>query len=279
MKCYIYFIINNVTNQRYVGQTTNFTRRKREHLLKLEENRHPNPKLQNAYNKYGLENFTIQKIQFDDITKEELNKQEIYYIKKYNSFENGYNLTEGGTGGDTKSKLNFEEYCFAYFGNLKYKGMTNRTGNFLGVDSSCISAIVRGKSYDKFREKAEKLSLEEKEKYIKDFEEKLKVIENKPWTVKKTLDDETTFYIMCVASTYGRGIEQTILKKFNLSKGFIFHLMTGNGRQEIKNRYSKLSQEEVVDIGTEYFKKWELQNYSKIKIKKEYTNLIEKYQR
>lgn len=61
MKCYIYFIINNITNQRYVGQTTNFTRRKAEHLLKLRENRHPNIKLQNAYNKYGLDNFTIQK--------------------------------------------------------------------------------------------------------------------------------------------------------------------------------------------------------------------------
>ena len=82
MKCYIYFIINNITSQRYIGQTTNFARRKAEHLLKLKENRHPNIKLQNAYNKYGLDNFTIQKIQFDNITKEELNEQEIYYIKK-----------------------------------------------------------------------------------------------------------------------------------------------------------------------------------------------------
>ena len=210
MKCYIYFIINNITSQRYVGQTTNFARRKGEHLLKLKENRHPNIKLQNAYNKYGLENFSIQKIQFDDISKEELDEQEIYYIKKYDSFKNGYNLTEGGTGGDTRSKLNFEDYCFAYFGNLKYKGMTNRTGNYLGVDSSCISAIARGKSYDKFRELANKLPEEEKNKYIKDFEEKLNVIENKPWTVRKTLDDETTFNIMCVVSTYGRGIEQTV---------------------------------------------------------------------
>ena len=47
MKCYIYFIINQETNQRYVGQTTNFSRRKSEHLTKLRENRHPNLKLQN----------------------------------------------------------------------------------------------------------------------------------------------------------------------------------------------------------------------------------------
>ena len=32
MKCYIYFIINQTTKHRYVGQTTNFSRRKNEHL-------------------------------------------------------------------------------------------------------------------------------------------------------------------------------------------------------------------------------------------------------
>lgn len=277
MKCYIYFIINNITGQRYVGQTTNFTRRKGEHFLKLRENRHPNIKLQNAYNKYGESNFTIQKIQFEDISKEELDEQECFYIKKYDSFLNGYNLTEGGTGGDTKSKLTFEEYCFAYFGNLKYSGMTNRTGKYLNVDGSCISAIIRQKSYDKFREQAEKLPENEKERYILEFEKKLDIVNNKPWTVKKTLDDDTTLKIMCIVSTYGRGIEKTILTKFDLSKGFIFHLMTGNGRYEIKEKYGKMSSEEIMSIGEKYFTEWELQKYSKIKIKKVFTNLLEKY--
>ena len=170
MKCYIYFIINKITNQRYVGQTTNFSRRRSEHLLKLKENRHPNLKLQNAYNKYGEDNFIFQKITYDDISKKELDEQEIYYINKFNSFEQGYNLTTGGTGGNTRSKLDFEQFCFAYFGNIKYAGMTNRTAQYLGVDSSCISAIVRQKSYDAFREQAISLPQEQQEKYIQDFE-------------------------------------------------------------------------------------------------------------
>lgn len=277
MKCYIYFIINQITKERYVGQTTNFTRRKGEHFSKLEYNEHPNPKLQSAYNKYGKENFSIQKIQFDDITKEELDEQEIYYIRKYDSYNNGYNLTEGGTGGDLRSKLSFEQFCFAYFGNLKYDGMTTRTGKYLNIDSSCISAIRAKKSYDAFREKAEKLSEEEKEKYIKTFEEELDVENNKPWIKGKTPNNELTFLIMCVVSTYGRGIEQTILKKFGLSKGFIYHLMTGPGRQEVKEQYKSTSKEEIQKIGREYFKDWELQSFSKLKIKEEYTNLTEKY--
>ena len=277
MKCYIYFIINQITKERYVGQTTNFSRRKGEHFSKLSYNEHPNPKLQNAYNKYGKENFIIQKIQFDDITKEELDEQEIYYIKKYDSYNNGYNLTEGGTGGDLRSKLDFEHFCFAYFGNLKYDGMTTRTGKYLGVDSSCISAIRAKKSYDAFRERADNLSEEDKEKYLKTFEEKMNIENDKPWVKGKTPDEELTFLIMCVVSTYGRGTEQAILKKFGLSKGFIYHLMTGPGRQDVKNQYRQTPKEEIQQIGRKYFEDWKIQTFSNIKIKEKYTDLSSKY--
>lgn len=278
MKCYIYFIINKVTNERYVGQTTNFSRRKNEHLLKLSENRHPNPKLQAAYNYYKSENFYFEKITYENLTKEELDNMEIYYIKYYDSFgEHGYNLTEGGTGGDTRSKLTFDQFCFAYFGNKKYKGMTNRTGEFLGVDSSCISAIVRDKSYDTFREQALQLAPEIKDTFIEDFEQKMDIKNNPPKAKRNSPNDEDTLKIMCVASSYGRGIGQAILKHFNLTKGFIFHLMTGNGRTEIKEKYKNLSEQKILEIGEFYFKEWELQKYSKTKIKKKYTNLITKY--
>lgn len=277
MKCYIYFIINQITNERYVGQTTNFNRRKTEHFSKLKQGIHPNPKLQNSFNKYGEENFIINKIQFDDITKQELDEQEIYYIKKYNSFNNGFNLTEGGTGGDTRSKLSFEDFCFAYFGNKKYDGMTNKTAKYLNCDSSTISAIRREEAYDNFREKALNLSEEEKGKYLDNFIKTFDLKNTKPWTKQATLDDTTTLHIMCVVSSYGRGIESTILKHFNLSKGFIFHLMTGNGRKEVKEQYRLLSEEEIQKIGKFYFNEWNLQSYSKIKIKEVYLNLFEKY--
>ena len=275
MKCYIYFIINQITNERYVGQTTNFNRRKTEHFSKLKQGIHPNPKLQNSFDKYGEENFIINKIQFDDITKQD--EQEIYYIKKYNSFNNGFNLTEGGTGGDTRSKLSFEDFCFAYFGNKKYDGMTNKTAKYLNCDSSTISAIRREEAYDNFREKALNLSEEEKEKYLDNFIKIFDLKNTKPWTKQATLDDTTTLHVMCVVSSYGRGIESTILKHFNLSKGFIFHLMTGNGRKEVKEQYRLLSEEEIQKIGKFYFNEWNLQSYSKIKIKEVYLNLFEKY--
>ena len=44
--------------------------------------------------------------------------------------------------------------------------MTNRSSKYIGVDSSCVSALTKGKSYDAFREKALLLSEKEKEEYI-----------------------------------------------------------------------------------------------------------------
>ena len=277
MKAYIYFIINKITGERYVGQTTNFVRRKNEHLSQLKDKTHINKKLQNAWNKYGENNFIVEKIQYDNISKEELNNEEIKYIKQYDSYNNGYNLTIGGDGGNTRSKLNFEQFCFAYFGNKKYDGMTNRTGKYLGVDSSCIASIKNEKSYDLFRQQAKELSIEEQNNYIERFEKELDIINNPPWIKRKTLDEQTTYEILCVVSTYGRGIEKTILNHFNLTKGFVYHLMIGNGRQSIKNKYKNTSKEERQKIGREKFNEWQLQSYSKIRIKEEYKDLFLHY--
>ena len=95
---YIYSILNIKNNKAYIGQTIkdNLWDRIRKHFEKLRTNTHPNKKLQNAYNKYGEENF----IYFPLCTceKHELNKLEIQYIKLFDTFKSGYNMTEGGQG-------------------------------------------------------------------------------------------------------------------------------------------------------------------------------------
>lgn len=59
--------------------------------------------LKKAIEKYGKNNFIKEIIETCN-NLEELNEREKYWIKKLNSIENGYNLTEGGTGGDTFTK-------------------------------------------------------------------------------------------------------------------------------------------------------------------------------
>jgi len=56
--CGIYKIVNHATGQCYVGQSQRVQKRIREHFRLLRLNKHPNQHLQNAYNKYGLDNFS-----------------------------------------------------------------------------------------------------------------------------------------------------------------------------------------------------------------------------
>ena len=65
-------------------------------------------KFYNAIQHYGWENFS-HTILMNNLTLEEANKLEEYYIKKYNSIENGFNLNSGGDNKlhsqETKDKM------------------------------------------------------------------------------------------------------------------------------------------------------------------------------
>jgi group I intron endonuclease len=53
----IYKIVNKANGTCYVGQSQRVNKRIREHFRLLRLNKHPNPRLQNAFNKYGRESF------------------------------------------------------------------------------------------------------------------------------------------------------------------------------------------------------------------------------
>lgn len=91
----IYKITNKVNNKVYIGQTTRtFEIRKQEHIdnaFKYNIGTH----IYNAMRKYGLENFEFEKI-CDAKDIDELNYLETYYILKFDSVRNGYNMSYGG---------------------------------------------------------------------------------------------------------------------------------------------------------------------------------------
>ena len=93
----LYYIENKVNGKRYVGQSINVRRRLLRHKCDLRGNKHINKHLQNAWNKYGEDNFKFQVIKKCD--SEALLEEEMKYIKKYGTFGGGYNLTPGGESG------------------------------------------------------------------------------------------------------------------------------------------------------------------------------------
>lgn len=64
----IYKITNQVTGEYYLGSSVNLYFRACQHISKLKKKTHSNRRLQNSYNKYGPESFTIEVIQFTEPT-------------------------------------------------------------------------------------------------------------------------------------------------------------------------------------------------------------------
>lgn len=96
----------------YIGQTMEESQRRC--VFNNTNIRYGGSKIDNARKKYGPENFeytVLMKITGDnpDEVKSYLNILEVGFIKMYDSFNNGYNSTEGGDSGclcnDTKEKI------------------------------------------------------------------------------------------------------------------------------------------------------------------------------
>ena len=196
----IYKITNLINNKCYIGQSQDIATRFREHRYLLRQNKYGNNKIQNAWNKYGEEAFDFTYEVFDLENAAELNTLEKIYIRKYNSYENGYNLTPGGDGGEIRNKLNYDQFCLVYLG-CQWKGYTMKLGEYLNVDSACISAILREVSYATFREKANSESLETKEYYQNQFRKIFNVPKDKTPDEKRVpshLSEDEYFYCLCI---------------------------------------------------------------------------------
>jgi len=103
MAMVIYRISNSVNDKVYIGQTIrSLDARLKRHFHDACRNPGSRLKIHRAINKYGTDKFSIEQID-EASSQEELNEKERYWIKKYDSMTNGYNMTEGGDGGNTYS--------------------------------------------------------------------------------------------------------------------------------------------------------------------------------
>lgn len=103
----VYCYTNTINGKKYIGETIHEDKRKWEHLYTATVNvdRCKTSKFYKAIRKYGYENFTYEVLfRFEStdkkLVKETIRLQEIEYIKLFESYLNGYNLTTGGGGKD-----------------------------------------------------------------------------------------------------------------------------------------------------------------------------------
>ena len=119
----IYEIVHIPTQRKYVGSTNNFQNRKRGHWQALRRGDHDNSKLQNAWNKYGEEEFDF--VILERCTVEELIPKEQTYI---DSDKYHYNISKiAGVPQQTPEGLErIRKYNQDKEVNTRYNGRTLR---------------------------------------------------------------------------------------------------------------------------------------------------------
>jgi len=97
MKAGIYTITNMHNGKYYIGRSSDFERRKKEHLRDLRRNDHANVHLQRSFNKYGEDAFVFELIEDIEDTSI-LEKLEQEYLDQLD-YGNSYNTSKRSSGG------------------------------------------------------------------------------------------------------------------------------------------------------------------------------------
>ena len=210
MKGFIYKITNKVNGLSYIGQT----RKSVEFRWRQHKNSKDCYDLHKAIREYGEDNFEITTLIECEV--EELDKWEIYYIAKYNTFRNGYNMTLGG---------------YSYNPERRYKNgyiiVDSKYDEIIGLYKAGFSATKIASLFEVDRHVIcnilNQLGFTYKRNHIKFNADELKEIVSKY---------ETGYSLKQLAKEYG--YSSTGLKEYFLKKGI-----------DIKRKYSILRDEEA----------------------------------
>lgn len=108
--CGVYKITNIVNGKFYIGSSNDIKARWRQHKDKLRVNKHGNTYLQNAWNKYGEENFLFEVV--EECNPEFQFEREQYYLNTLNPFDDqGYNIVRQISKEYMSDHYMFKECC------------------------------------------------------------------------------------------------------------------------------------------------------------------------
>ena len=165
MRGFIYKITNTINGKFYIGQTIqNVKERFYQHCATKCSKAVSNMAIHRAIKKYGKSNFTVEVI--EEIDSANLNDRERYWIKYYNSYNNGYNSTKGGQDGCKPFKnLDVESIIKEY-----NTGKSLRTlGTIFKVDKQTIKDLLIRHNVELRTTRTYKLSQKDRDKVLEDF--------------------------------------------------------------------------------------------------------------
>ena len=136
----VYKITNKRTGEIYVGQSYNVHAREGKHYKELTQGTHHNKGLQEDFD--AGDKFIFEVLEkMPNATREELEEREIYYIEKFNSYNEGYNRTRGGKHDEDKGRDGVGDRLPSY----KYKPVPKP--KLLEKCPKCGGELVKRKHY------------------------------------------------------------------------------------------------------------------------------------
>lgn len=101
----IYKITNKTSKKSYIGKSMEY---RFEYRIEQHKNDNSDTHFARAKRKYGWDDFIIEIIE-ENIPKHKMSDREKYWISYFDTFNNGYNSTVGGEGGNTYAKKTKDE--------------------------------------------------------------------------------------------------------------------------------------------------------------------------
>ncbi len=129
----------------YIGLSSNIEDRFYAHMNSLNNGKHDNYKVQDAYIKFGSPKLII----LEECSISDLNDKEIKWINEFDSINNGLNIIEGGgasygvnhtTSKYSKSQI-LKVFSLLYRTNLSYKDISEK----VSVSKVTVAAIAKGR--------------------------------------------------------------------------------------------------------------------------------------
>ena len=139
---YIYKATNQINGQSYIGQTRiSIEDRIKKHIncsnINNQEADYP---FHAAIRKYGIDNFKVECL--EECNDELLDEKEIYYIKLYNTYQNGYNAALGGSG---HQKYNYDEIVNFF---LQNNNSIRLTCQHFNIYDQVVYSALKNKNID-----------------------------------------------------------------------------------------------------------------------------------
>lgn len=120
---YIYLISNDINNKLYVGKTVSTIDTRYNKHISEAFTQHSDYAIHRAMRKYGINHFKVTEV--ENCSLEEVSEREKYWIKYYDSYNNGYNETQGGEG---NLKYDYEIIYSLFISGMTQKEIAQKLG-------------------------------------------------------------------------------------------------------------------------------------------------------